>query len=146
MKLQNGKYVVYGNAISKSQTKKTIKWQKMFARKFNYNPNEKYELCLQENVYLGPIFGIKDIVRGNQRDEIGQENSIICSTIRMGYGHYRIAMAGVSCARAMGFQPIWLDLLAIPGITMDVINFCNTNYSTFSRLSQRNRMFNKYVW
>ena len=31
MKLQNGRYVVYGNAISESQTKKTIKWQNMFA-------------------------------------------------------------------------------------------------------------------
>ena len=51
---------------------------------------------------------------------------MICSTIRMGFGHYRIAMAGVSCARAMGFTPYWLDLLAIPGITTDVINWCNT--------------------
>jgi hypothetical protein len=146
MELQNGRYVVYGNAISESQTKKTIKWQNMFARKFNYDPDEKYELCLQENAYLGPIFGVKDIVRGNQGGEIEQANSIICSTIRMGFGHYRIAMAGVSCARAMGFQPYWLDLLAIPGITTDVINRCNTNYSACSRMSQRSRLFNKYVW
>ena len=71
---------------------------------------------------------------------------MICSTIRMGFGHYRIAMAGASCARAMGFTPYWLDLLAIPGITTDVINWCNTWYSRWSRISQRSELFNKYVW
>jgi hypothetical protein len=55
-------------------------------------------------------------------------------------------MAGVSCARAMGFTPYWLDLLTIPGITTDVINWCNQGYSRFSRLSQRSRLFNRYVW
>jgi hypothetical protein len=146
MKMQNGRYVVYGNAITASQTRKTIQWQNMFAKKFNYDPNEKYVLSLQENAYLGPIFGLKDIVRGDQGEPIETEKAIVCSTIRMGFGHYRIAMAGVSCARAMGFQPYWLDLLAIPGITTDVINRCNTNYSASSRLSQKSRLFNKYVW
>ena len=71
---------------------------------------------------------------------------VIISTIRMGFGHYRIAMAGASAARAMGFTPYWLDLLAIPGITIDAINWWNTNYSKYSRLSQRSKLFNKYVW
>ena len=35
----------------------------------------------------------------------------------MGFGHYRIAMAGASAAHAMGFTPLWLDLLGIPGVT-----------------------------
>jgi UDP-N-acetylglucosamine:LPS N-acetylglucosamine transferase len=55
-------------------------------------------------------------------------------------------MAGASAARAMGFTPYWLDLLAIPGVTTDVINYCNQNYSFFSRLSQRSGFFNKFVW
>jgi hypothetical protein len=146
MKMQNGRYVVYGNPITESQTKKTIKWQNMFARKFNYDPAEEYHLGIEENPYLGPIFGLKNIVRQDQGEPTYPENAIICSTIRMGFGHYRIAMAGVSCARAMGFQPYWLDLLAIPGITTDVINRCNTNYSACSRWSQRSRWFNKHVW
>jgi len=146
MKMQDDQFVVYDNPISKSQSQKTIRWQNMFANKFNYDPNEKYELSLHDNPYLGPIFGLKDILRDNQGEKIVQENAVICSTIRMGFGHYRIAMAGVSCARAMGFQPYWLDLLALPGITTDVINRCNTNYSLNSRLSQRSKLFNKYVW
>lgn len=146
MKMENGRFVVYGNAIDKSYSKKAIKWQNFFIKRYHYDPNEKYILSLEDNRYLGPIFGVKDIVRGDHGEKIINENAIICSTIRMGFGHYRIAMAGVSCARAMGFKPYWLDLLAIPGISTDVINFCNRNYSFFSRLSQRYKLFDKYVW
>ena len=146
MKMEDGRFVVYGNQISSSQSNKAIKWQNMFAKKFNYDPDEKYTLSLVDNEYLGPIFGLRDIVRSDLGENIEPENAVICSTIRMGFGHYRIAMAGVSCARAMGFQPYWLDLLANPGITTDVINRCNTNYSYWSRMSQRSKLFNKYVW
>ncbi len=146
MEMKNGQLELYGNKLSKSHSAKAIKWQQMFKDKFNYDPNEKYSLSLEDNEYLGPIFGLKNIVRHDQGEPISKENAIICSTIRMGFGHYRIAMAGVSCARAMGFTPYWLDLLAIPGITTDVINYCNTWYSKFSRISQRSSLFNKYVW
>ncbi len=145
MKMENGQFVVYGNKLKVSQSKAAIRWQKMLARKFKYDPNEKYTLGVRENPYGGSIFGLKDIVRG-EGEPFNPENAVVVSTIRMGFGHYRIAMAGVSCARAMGFQPYWLDLLAIPGVTTDVINWCNTNYSRFSRLSQRNALFNKYIW
>jgi hypothetical protein len=146
MKMQDGRFVVYGNAISRSQSRKATRWQEMFVRKFGYDPDEKYVLSLEENEYLGPIFGLKNIVRGAGGEPIEREDAVICSTVRMGFGHYRIAMAGASCARAMGFTPYWLDLLAIPGITTDVINWCNTWYSRWSRLSQRSKLFNKYVW
>jgi hypothetical protein len=147
MKMQEGgRYVVYGNAIERSHSKKAMRWQDMFIRKFHYDPDEKYTLSVEENEYLGPLFGVKNIVRGDQGQAIEQDNAVICSTIRMGFGHYRIAMAGVSCARAMGFTPYWLDLLNIPGITTDVINWCNTWYSRWSRLSQRSRLFNRYIW
>jgi len=146
MKMEDGRFVVYGNPLRRSHSRKVLKWQNMFIRKFGYDPDEEYTLSLEENEYLGPIFGVKNIVRHDQGEEIEKENAVICSTIRMGFGHYRIAMAGVSCARAMGFTPYWLDLLAIPGITTDVINWCNQWYSRWSRLSQRSKLFNKYVW
>ena len=55
-------------------------------------------------------------------------------------------MAGASAAKSMGYTPYWLDLMSVPGISTDVINMWNTNYSKFSRLSQRSPLFNKYVW
>jgi hypothetical protein len=146
MQKENGCYTVYGNAISKRQSAASDRWNSMLANKFNYDPNEKYALSLQDNPYLGPMFGLKDVVRGDQGEPIINEKVVGISTIRMGYGHYRIAMAGMSCAKAMGFTPLWLDLLAIPGITQDVINWCNTWYSRFSRFSQSNALFNKFVW
>ena len=133
---ENGKYALYGNNLSVGKSRATDRWQQFFVRKFHYDPNEKYTLSIHPNNYLGPILGIKDILRDNTGDTISVKDSVVISTIRMGYGHYRIAMAGASCARAMGFTPLWLDLLAIPGITTDVINWCNVNYSYFSRVSQ----------
>lgn len=85
MKMEDGRFVVYGNAIKKSHSQAAIKWQKMFVRKFNYDPDEKYTLSLEENEYLGPIFGVKNIVRGDQGEKIVKENAVVCSTIRMGY-------------------------------------------------------------
>jgi len=146
MKTEAGRFVVYGNSITNTQSKAAQKWQNFFIRKFHYDANEKYELRARENPYLGPIFGVKDILRDVEGEQVVNQNAVICSTIRMGFGHYRIAMAGASCARAMGFTPYWLDLLAIPGITTQVINRCNQNYSRLSRLSQRSGLFNKYVW
>ncbi len=146
MKLENGRFVVYGNSIGEGHSRQIIRRQNWLKKKFNYNPDEKYTLSVKDNPYLGSIFGLKDILRTDDGEKIQPENAVICSTIRMGFGHYRIAMAGASCARAMGFTPYWLDLLAIPGVTTEVINYCNHNYSWFSRLSQRSKFFNKYVW
>jgi len=146
MRMENGRYVIYDNTISSRDSRKVTAWQEMFVKKFNYDPSEKYTLTLKDNPYGGSIFGLKDIVRADDGEPIVTGNAVICSTIRMGFGHYRIAMAGASCARAMGFTPYWLDLLAIPGITTDVIDWCNTWYSRWSRISQRSGFFNKYVW
>ena len=92
-------------------------------------------------IILDRFWGLRTYLRDSKGDPISGKNSVVISTIRMGYGHYRIAMAGASCARAMGFTPLWLDLLAIPGITTDVINWCNDHYSYFSRVSQRSKLF-----
>lgn len=146
MKLENGQFIVYGNKLKKSHSSQIIRRQNWMKKKFNYIPDEKYVLSAVDNRYLGDVFGLKDILRDAQGEPIRKENAVVISTIRMGFGHYRIAMAGVSAARAMGFTPYWLDLLAIPGVTTDVINYCNRNYSFFSRLSQRSGFFNKYVW
>jgi hypothetical protein len=146
MKLKDGRYEVYGNAITERQTRDVDKWKAMLASKFNYDPNEKYDISVKDHPYGADILGLKDIVRDGSGKPLEKENGVIVSTIRMGFGHYRIAMAGVSAARAMGFQPYWLDLLSVPGITTDVINWCNTNYSKYSRISQRYPWFDKYVW
>jgi hypothetical protein len=118
----------------------------MFIEKFHYDPDERYTLSLQPNRYLGDVFGMKDVVRGDEGEPISIDSGVVLGTVRMGYGHYRIAMAGASAAAAMGYTPLWLDMLTTPGITSDVINWWNTEYSKYSRISQRSKLFNKYVW
>ncbi|AFG37035.1 DUF6938 domain-containing protein [Spirochaeta africana] len=146
MQKHNGRYSVYGNELSKKQSRKTDKWQRMFVKKFDFDPSESYNLSVVDNTYLGSELGLRNIVRDGNGEPISADNAVVCSTIRMGFGHYRIAMAGASCAQAMGYTPLWMDLLSIPGISTDVINFCNTWYSRFSRTSQRSSWFNTHIW
>ncbi|MCA2002692.1 MAG: hypothetical protein LDL51_12570 [Chloroflexi bacterium] len=143
---KNGRYEVYGNPITERQTRAADRWKDMLAKKFRYDPNENFNLTVEDHPQGSEIFGLKNIVRDGGGKPLDKTNGVIVSTIRMGFGHYRIAMAGVSAAKAMGFTPYWLDLLGIPGVTTDVINWCNVNYSKFSRISQRYRWFDKYVW
>jgi hypothetical protein len=145
------RYTLFGNAITAAQSRAADRWQEMFIRKFSYDPDEAYHLRVQDNPHLGAELGIRDVVRVADADAPGEDvaqvaDGVVISTIRMGFGHYRIAMAGASAARAMGFTPYWLDLLAIPGITSDVIGWCNTWYSRWSRISQRSGAFNRWVW
>lgn len=142
----DGRFTLYGNALSRSDSRKADRWKRMFERKFDYDPTETYALSVVDNPHLGAELGIRDIVRDGDGDPVDRETGVAIATVRMGFGHYRIAMAGASAARAMGFTPYWLDLLSIPGITQDVINWWNTGYSRFSRLSQRSKLFNRYVW
>jgi hypothetical protein len=140
------RFSLYGNELKRSDARKAQKWQDMLVDKFSYDPDERYELSLVDNPYLGELFGLKDIVRSEEGEPLDPKTGVICATVRMGFGHYRIAMAGMSAARAMGYTPYWLDLLAIPGVTSDVINWWNTNYSKLSRISQQSALFNRFVW
>ncbi len=144
--MDRNRFVLYGNELKRSYAHRAAKWQDMFVERFDFDPDERYDLSLRPNPYLGDVFGLQDVVRDGDGEPIRSDSGVLIGTVRMGFGHYRIAMAGASAARAMGHTPLWLDLLAIPGITSDVINWWNTNYSKYSRLSQRSSLFNKYVW
>ena len=150
MTKRNGRYELFGSPITRRQSKAVDRWQRMFVRRFGYDPEERYELRVRDNELFGQDWGLKQLVRAEDAGEgaaaVDPQRHLITSTVRMGFGHYRIAMAGASCAAAMGYTPVWLDLLGMRGITSDVINFCNSGYSRFSRISQRSELFNRYVW
>ena len=61
---------LYGNSIGRKNSKKVLRRQAYLKRKFKYDPNEKYNLHLKDNPHLGPIFGVKDIVREDEGEEI----------------------------------------------------------------------------
>ncbi len=150
MQKVDGRYHVYGNPITRRQSRAADRWQRSFVRRFNHDPDERYVLRVEDNAYLGGELGLRNIVRtdaasGSDLSAI-VDDGVLVSTVRMGFGHYRIAIAGASAARAMGFTPYWFDLLSIPGITSDVIGWCNRWYSRWSRLSQRSGAFNRWIW
>ena len=126
MQKVDGRYHVYGNPVSRSHSRAADRWQQMFVRKFDHDPNERYALRVEDNPYLGDHLGLKNIVRvdaggaGSSADTTSSagagssgggdltgivDDGVLVSTVRMGFGHYRIAMAGASAARAMGFTP-----------------------------------------
>ena len=72
---------------------------------------------------------------------------VVVGNIRMGFGHYRIAMAMASAAHAMGYTPYWLDFMAFPDTAAGkIIAQQNKLYSMGSRLSQRVGPFNSLYW
>ncbi len=99
-------FSLYGNKITPAQDRKALEWQQMFVKQFDYDPNEQYELSVHDNPQLGEMLGIRDIRRDADGDPIDRDTGVVISTIRMGYGHYRIAMAGASAARAMGSHAV----------------------------------------
>jgi len=51
-----------------------------------------------------------------------------------------------SCARALGYDPYWLDLASFDATGSEMIREQNGLYSLASRISQKSRLFNKIVW
>ena len=82
-----------------------------------------------------------------KQTEFDTEKGLIVGNIRMGFGHYRISMAIASAAHAMGYTPYWMDLNSYPDTTATkVISAQNDLYSLGSRMSQKSKLFNHFVW
>lgn len=85
--------------------------------------------------------------QNNKVEGINSENGIIIGNIRMGFGHYRISMAIASAAHSMGYTPYWLDMNSFQETTGGkIIAAQNSLYSMGSRISQKSKLFNKYIW
>ncbi len=154
--MQDKSSVIFGNEISKSVLRKAEKQQKKFLKKFGDDRNVKYHLVAVENDVLTPIMNVKvlKLCKNTDGNSSIQDTplslppkSIIIGNIRMGFGHYRISMAMASAANKMGYTPYWLDLNSFPETTCTkIISSQNDLYSLGSRLSQKSKLFNKFVW
>lgn len=79
--------------------------------------------------------------------EIDSNNSLVIGTIRMGFGHWRIAIALASVANSMNVRPYILDFLSFSNTPIaKSIKFLEGLYNTFSRLSQKSKWFNNHIW
>ncbi len=136
--------VIFGNKMPKKDVLKAAKTEKKFLRKFGDDGSVKYGFAISDNPVLSEIKA-RELVSGE--GAAFSDKSVIVGNIRMGFGHYRISMAMASCASALGYEPLWLDLNSFPeSVCTKIISSQNELYSMGSRLSQKSRLFNKLYW
>ena len=136
--------VIFGNQMTDSTVKKAEKTKQKLLRKFGDDSAAEYRFALQENEVLAPL-GTRVLTFGE--GATFTDKNILIGNIRMGFGHYRISMAMASCARALGYEPVWLDLNSFAGSACTgIIAHQNDLYSMGSRLSQKSKLFNRLYW
>ena len=147
--MQDKSKIIFGNVVSDADYRKALKSKAKFARKFGDDAQAPHPAAVMENPHIGDLLGVKDIrIQDGPGDApFDTEKGVIVGNIRMGFGHYRISMAMASAARALGYQPYWMDLNSYPDTTCTkVISAQNDLYSLGSRISQKSKLFNKLVW
>ena len=137
---------IFGNEINKSDYRAACNSKKRFVLKYGDDTKQIYHLKAIPNKALGNYFKVQNLVRSDKPLVLGAR-PVIIGNIRMGFGHYRIAMAIASCAHSLGYTPYWLDLNSFQDTTGGkVISYLNDLYSLGSRLSQRIPIFDKLLW
>lgn len=148
--MQDRSKVIFGNPMRLKTVKKAERSKEKFARKFGDDSGVDYPILLRQNPTLYPVLGVEEIrvgVGSGEPRPFDEEKGLIVGNIRMGFGHYRIAIAMASAAHALGYTPYWMDLNSFPQTTCTkVIGAQNELYSLGSRLSQKVGLFNKLVW
>ena len=136
--------VIFGNPMAERDVKKAERTQKKFLKQYGDDSKADYRFALSDHPILAAL-GTRNLVFGQGAEF--DPKTVLIGNIRMGFGHYRISMAMASCARALGYAPVWVDLNSFDGSTCTgIIAGQNKLYSMGSRLSQRSRLFNKLYW
>lgn len=101
--------MIFGNRISPAAYRKAVNSKKKYIRKYGDDSAANYEAKLVRNATLYTPLGVEDIRVGEGEGDIpfDRERGIIVGNIRMGFGHYRISIAMVSAAHALGYTPYW---------------------------------------
>ncbi len=136
--------VIFNNVIDKKTIKKANKSKEKFVKKFGDDSTKNYHLGLEDNKTLDFI-GVKNFVFKDENDKL-PVNPIVIGNIRMGFGHYRISIALASCAKALGYTPLWFDVASFDATGSKMIRYQNSLYSKGSKWSSKSKLFNKLIW
>ena len=142
---------IFGNPVSPRDQRKAVSSKAKFIRKYGDDSSVSYPVFIKDNPHIGVLLGVKDIRIGDEGESepaaFDMEKGLIVGNIRMGFGHYRISMAMASAAYALGYQPYWMDLNSYQQTTCTkVISSQNDLYSLGSRISQKSKLFNRFIW
>jgi len=84
---------------------------------------------------------LQPIDSGTAADDVKQAlkgaRKIIVGSVRMGYGHHRIAYSALTWALELGAEPFLLDILAPDCVEADIVRNMDKSYSSMSRLAAR---------
>lgn len=136
--------IIFGNPIDKKTVKKAEKKKQDYIEDYGDDSLKTYHL---RTVPISQIEEIKmfNLVESDEPLEL-PDNPLVVGNIRMGFGHYRISMAIASCAQALGYTPLWLDLASFDATGSKMIQDQNKLYSMASKVSQKSKLFNKFFW
>ncbi len=137
--------VIFGNIIDKKTINAAVKSKKKFLRKYGDDSTAAYQISYEPIATLDFLNASKMVFK-KEPEALDPKKSLIVGNIRMGFGHYRISIAIASCAKALGYKPYWLDLASFDATGSKMIREQNDMYSMASRLSQKSKLFNKFVW
>ncbi len=136
--------VIFGNEIDSKTVRSAEKAKAKFVKKYGDDSGKDYRIGFESIDTLSGM-GVRNIVF-KEENSVFEGRPLIVGNIRMGFGHYRISIAMASCARALGFDPYWMDLASFDATGSKMIRGQNDLYSLGSRISQRSVLFNKIVW
>lgn len=140
------KSTIFGNEVGRGTLRKGKKKQKAYIKKFGDDRGKNYGFRAVEIEALKNL-NVKNLVLSDSVEDFDKEKAVIIGNIRMGFGHYRIAMAIASAANALGYKPYWFDLASFKEANCGkIIGHLNDLYSLGSRLSQKSKLFNKFYW
>jgi hypothetical protein len=157
--MSNG--TLYGNSIPEKTTRNAEKRFRHYAKRFGYDPAVCPVLTTVPQKYGFEDFGILNVRSadpaagkadgytpgGNTPPVFDPDKGLVLGTIRMGFGHCRMAIALASAAHSMGYTPYWLDLMSFPeSAASKTIKYLEDLYNLGSRISQRSKLFDRTVW
>jgi hypothetical protein len=144
---------IFGNEMSRKVINKANRTKEKNIKKHGDDSKQNYRVQIKGNKYIGDILGIKNILVGKtlknvtRTPDFDAQNGVIIGNIRMGVGHYRIAMAIASAARSMGYTPYWMDLSSYKDTTCTKIINSQNNFNSFgSQISQKSSLFDRLIW
>lgn len=142
------KNTIFGNKLRDKALRSAEKQRDSFKKKFGDDRQKKYYYVSSPNKLLKDYWNLENLEVSEADSGFKfPENAIIVGNIRMGFGHYRIAMAIASACYAKGYIPYWMDLASYQNTTTGkIITHLNKLYSLGSKLSQKIGLFNKFYW
>lgn len=158
----------FGNAQDDRAYSKAVRSKQRYVKDFGNDADAVYHLASEPVPVISDALGVRDLVLSHgehafdmaadaaqaprppktpMTDPTAHGAPIVIGNIRMGFGHYRIAMAMASAAHAMGYTPYWMDLASFHESTgSKSIAAQNDLYSMGSKLSQMVPLFNRVFW